>query len=190
MNSKLKQLLEKIDYKNSFEEGEKRVERILAEYRSEKNTIDSIDELRELLSSFTSKLFNAMFQFKEPFELDHSLMFSKAIEYLEKDYPNRTELTIFKIVKSGAEGGVYKILKILAKNMNDQIFIDSIKREVSAYINGLDFDERETAAKEYLEEYGDILPANYKDDPFSVVISLERVLIEHPFMIKRLRELS
>ncbi|MAT59470.1 MAG: hypothetical protein CMF23_15975 [Ignavibacteriae bacterium] len=191
MNSKLKQLLEKIDYKNLFEASERRVEKILAEYRSEKNTIENFDEFKECLIEFISKIYGAIINSPDAFEeAAASIMYERTIYFLKDQYPQNTEMTLYEIMHSGAEGGVYQVLKILAKSMTDQIYKDGVEHFVSVYINGLDFSERETAAKEYLEEFGDILPLNYKNDPFSVVISFERVLIEHPFMIKRLQELS
>lgn len=48
MNSKLKQLLEKIDYKNLFEASERRVEKILAEYRSEKILLKILMNLKNV----------------------------------------------------------------------------------------------------------------------------------------------
>ena len=175
MNSKLKQLLEKIDYKNLFEASERRVEKILAEYRSEKNTIENFDEFKECLIEFISKIYGAIINSPDAFEeAAASIMYERTIYFLKDQYPQNTEMTLYEIMHSGAEGGVYQVLKILAKSMTDQIYKDGVEHFVSVYINGLDF----------------ILPLNYKNDPFSVVISFERVLIEHPFMIKRLQELS
>lgn len=190
MPTKLEALLEKIDYKNLIGASENELNRILSSYRREKNIVDNYEEFEECLIDFTSKLMNAFFHFTHPVEHPSSIMFTNALEYLKKEYPNNTKFTVYDIMHSGAEGGVYKILKVIKDQMIDDTFSKGINNFVNEYLRSLNYESRDAAVKEYLEKYSDILPQNYKDDPMSVLIHFDRVLIEHPRMVKRIRELN
>ncbi len=190
MPTKLEELLKKIDYENLIGASENELNRVLSNYRREKNIVDNYDEFEECLIEFTSKLLNTFFHFKHPVEHPSSVMFTNALEYLKKEYPNNTKFTVYDIMHSGAEGGVYMILKVIKDQMLDQAFRKGIDNFVNEYLSNLNYETRNAAVKEYLEKYSDILPQNYKDDPMSVLIHFDKVLLEHPRMIKRIRELN
>lgn len=190
MASKLKQLLDKIDYKNLFAADEIRVERILTEYRSKRNTVEDYDEFKKCLVDFVSRIYSAILNAPNAFENANDIfMYGLSLKFLKTKYPVNTEITVYEIMHSGAEGGVYHILKILAKIMTDQIYKDGIEHYISIYLDELNFEEREAAVKEYLKEFKDILPTNYKNDPTMVLISFEKVLQEHAYMMKRLGDI-
>ena len=79
-------------------------------------------------------------------------MFANALEYLKKEYPNNTKFTVYDIMHSGAEGGVYKILKIIKDQMIDDAFSKGINNFVNEYLRNLNYEGRDAAVKEYLEE--------------------------------------
>jgi hypothetical protein len=190
MATKLKLLLEKIDYQNLFEADERRVERILAEYRSERNTIDDYDEFKKCLIDFVSRIYGAIVNSPNAFEnADDLFMHGLALKFLNTKYPGNTERTVYEIMHSGAEGGVYQILKSLAEVMMDKIYKDGVDHYIALFMEEITFEERAAAVNEYLSEYGDKLPTNYKNDPNMVMIAFDKVLYEHAIMMRRLRRI-
>jgi hypothetical protein len=191
MRSNLKQLLEKIDYRNLFEEDQRRVDHVLTRYRSVKNTIGNYNEFQDCLINFVSQIYSAIINVPKAFDTaNRSIMYDLALTFLKSKYPRNTERTLYEIMHSGSEGGVYRILKTLAKIMSEKIYQDGIEYHVALYLNEMDFEEKEAAVKEYIKEYGSILPGNYQRDPISIMISFDKVLQQHPIMMKRLRELQ
>jgi hypothetical protein len=188
MATKLQQLLDKIDYQNLFESNERRVERILAEYRSERNTVEDYDEFKKCLIDFVSRIYGAIVNSPNAFENANDLfMYGLALEFLKTKYPGNTERTVYEIMHSGAEGGVYHILKTLAEVMMDKIYKEGVDHSIALFMVEITFEERVAAVNEYLQEYGDKLPTNYKKDPTMVMIAFDKVLHEHAVMMRRLR---
>jgi hypothetical protein len=188
MATKLKQLIDKIDYKNLFDADARRVERVLAQYGSARNTVENYDEFKKCLIEFVGDIYGAIINTPNAFKsANDSIMYDLALRFLNAKYPGNTETTVYEIMRSGAEGGVYQVLKTLAQIMSDKIYRDGVDHYIGRYLDEIGFEGREAAVKEYLAEYGSILPTNYKNDPNMVLISFDKVLHEHALMMKRLR---
>jgi hypothetical protein len=179
-----------IDYQNLFESNERRVERILAKYKSERNTVEDYDEFKKCLINFVGKIYGAIINSPNAFEKSHdSSLYELALSFLKTKYPGNTERTVYEIMHSGAEGGVYHILKTLAEVMMDKIYRDGVDHNIAVFMEEITFEERTAAVNEYLSEYGDKLPTNYKNDPTMVMIAFDKVLYEHAVMMRRLRRI-
>lgn len=190
MATKLQQLLDKIDYKNLFEADKRRVERVLSQYRSKRNTVENHDEFKKCLVEFVGQIYGAIINVPNGFRsASNSHMFSLAIDFLKSKYQGNTEITVYEIMHSGAEGGVYQILKTLAQIMTDKIYLDGVEHFIARFLDEISYDERTVYAKEYLNKYAYILPSNYKNDPNMVLISFDKVLREHAIYMKRLRNM-
>jgi len=188
MATKLTQLLNKIDYTNLFEADERRVERILTHYRSERNTIENHNELKKCLIEFVRNIYGAILNSPTVFNnTNESFMYDLALSFLKAKYPGNTEITVYEIMHSGAEGGVYQVLKTLAHKMTDKIYKDGVGHYIDTYLDEIGFEGRQAAVKEYITEYDSILPMNYKNDPNMVLISFDKVLRKHAIYMKRLR---
>lgn len=188
MATKLKQLLEKIDNQNLFDDDARRVERVLSEYESTKNTVENYTEFKKCLIEFVSKIYGAIINTPNVFKnADDSIMYDLALRFLKAKYPGNTEITVYEIMNSGAEGGVYQVLKTLAKIMTDKIYSDGVDHFISRYVDEIGIEGRQAAVKEYLAEYESFLPSNYKNDPNMIFLSFEKELREQTFYMKRLR---
>lgn len=187
MATKLQQLLDKIDHKNLFEEEERRVEKVLSQYRSKKNTVENYIEFKKYLIEFVRQIYGAIINPNAYSSETDPYMFARAIGFLKRKYDGKTEITVYEIMHSGAEGGVYQIFKTLAQIMTDEFYLYGVNHFIACFLNEISFDERATYAKEYLNKYAYILPSNYKNDPITVTISFDKVLREHTLYMKRLR---
>ncbi|MFZ1288527.1 MAG: hypothetical protein WAR79_00435 [Melioribacteraceae bacterium] len=189
--TKLKILLNEIEYGNKWKTYELKIEEIISNYNLRENTIKTYAEYRKLLANFMKQIWMAFFDNPNSINhIDEGILINKALETLKNTYHDDTDLVVFKIMNTGAEGGVYQVLKTLAKNWINNLYNQHIRLKISEFVEKQTWQERENTAKEYLNEFKDILPNNFISDPLQIAVSLKNVLIEHPKMIKRINELS
>ena len=122
---------------------------------------------------------------------DIEMNLNRALQYLKKEYPKNTIQAVYDIMSTGAEGGVYQILRTLARLMAIEISQNEITAIVVDYWKGLSSDEKLAAPEEYINKYKNILPreiVNRASARFKG--SFLKVLEQHPQMIKRVRDLS
>ena len=89
---------------------------------------------------------------------------------------------------SGAEGGIYTILKSLVRLMAEYFSQNEIGARVSDWWDTLSQDEIRALPDEYLRKYQNILPYSTREDNIRVRTNFYQVLVEHPRMIKRIRD--
>jgi hypothetical protein len=188
MATKLEEILNTIDPKNWIKK-EQKANEILAGFKINTNTIESEDEFLKVITDFMIKL-SFPPNFTEEIDDPYFHFFSLAIELLKKEYPDSTRFTVYNIMNTGAEGGVYQVLKTLTRLWVDDVYIGEFKHQIAVHLNKFSYEERERAAKEYIEKFKDILPANYKNNPGTIVGFLDKVLLEHAIMMKRMREIK
>jgi len=170
---------------------EKSVDNVISNYQGYNNTVENYEEYKQCLINFVGRLYGAILNTPDAFEsASNRISYGLALDFLKSLYPENTEKTVFGIMHTGAEGGVYQILKNLGRVMTDQISKNAIKYYVGQYIGELNYDQRAEAVNEYIAKFRDVLPVNYKNDLTTVLISFQEVLEEHPQMIKRLRGLG
>jgi len=186
MATKLEEILNDIDPKGWIKR-EKEANEFIAGFRINTNTIESFDEFRKFIGDFIIKL-SLPSDSKLEIDDSHFFWYRLAIDTLKKEYPDSTEFTVYNIMNTGAEGGIYQVLKTLTRLWVDDEYIGEFKHQIALYLKKISFEEREQAAKEYIEKFSDILPANYKNDPSTILFSFEKVLLEHAIMMKRIRE--
>lgn len=184
MSSKLEILLEKFEPKNCWEKKERDANSILLNYKIESNTVSCSDEVINILAEFTSKFYLPPGKYEKKFR---STFYEMAIENLKKVYPELTDSYIRDIMISGREGGVYEILKKLTKLLNESLWESGINNRIGDYIKDTTEKERESAAKEYVENYNDFLSVNFKNDPLWVYINFKEVLFEHALTLRKLQ---
>ena len=188
MATKLEKLLEEIDPSRTIDKAETRINDALAHYRLEKNTVTSWEEHKICLAEMVTIARNAILNIPSNIGSDLEINYSQAFHYLEGEYSSIQ--AVYDIMKTGAEGGIYKILQTLARLMAEDYSQNEIKARVAAYWSRLSVDEKLAAPDEYIEKYRDILPQKIKENPIRLKVAFWQVLEEHPRMLKRLRELT
>lgn len=185
MAQKLEKLLEKIHPSKSIDQFEKRISRALNDFNWSSNTVDSMDESEECIIEFTM-LANLKLHKMEKENSNKNKKMSRwiAFDLLKKEFPRYTENSIYEIMSSGAEGGVYGIVKTLA----DLLYKDSaqgyINSRVNDYLKSRNMEQKFKDINEYKRMYEDILPADSSIDP----VNFKEVLQQHPWIIKRRRD--
>ena len=150
--------------------------------------MDSWEEHKRCLAEMAQIARNGALNLPNNFGGDIERNYHEAIYYLEHEYGSFQ--TVYDIMKTGAEGGIYGICRTLARLMAEELSQDEIKARVSAYWRSLSVAEQLGAADEYIEKYRDILPQKIKDEPIRLKVAFWRVLDDHPRMLKRIRDLK
>jgi hypothetical protein len=147
-----------------------------------------MEECKECLAEFVRVARNAALRLSGDAGNDIEMNFSSAIHYLEREYG--TSRTVYDIMSSGEEGGVYGIYRTLARLMAEEFSQNEIGAKVSAYWHNLSVDEKLSAPDEYIEKYKNILPQKTREDAIRLKASFWKVLNDHPRIIKDIRDLK
>lgn len=108
-----------------------------------------------------------------------------------KEYGPNGERAAFEIARTGAEGGIYTVLRAVAKQMLEEYSGNEITSKIIRFWEELSAGERQTATGEYLKKYGHLLPSELTEgDGVRVRANFLKVLQEHPHLIKRLRDIG
>jgi hypothetical protein len=89
------------------------------------------------------------------------------------------------MASTGAEGGLYAVLKEVAATMASGFAKNEIAAKVNHYWNDLTTEERLAAPDEYLAKYAGVIPPGYE---WQIRARFPDVLRNHPRMIQRLEQ--
>ena len=181
LKNKLENFLETIDPSVTIDPIERKYNESLNNFRTQNNTVNSVDECIDLLNRFVQDIMNA------PSSMG-MIGYSQAIHHLQKEFPSQTEITIRDIMMSGAEGGVYRILKSIIISMAEEHAHNAISSRVTNFWNSLTTEEQVAMPAAYIDLCGHLLPSDVKGRGSYHLAAFWNVLIEHPGMVKRYRE--
>jgi len=191
MSSRLDVLLETIDPSRTIDVVEQRINQAFARYYHGKNTIDDWDEYRLCLAEFLQQARNAALTIPSSAGADVEMNFQEAIKLLQKEYPGNTPHIVFQIMHTGVEGGVYAVIRSLARILAETYAQHEIDGRVMSFWDSLSGDEKVMAADEYLSKYQSyISPHLLSESAPRIKASFWRVLQDHPRMIKRIHDLG
>lgn len=120
----------------------------------------------------------------EPWE-DFWAMFSHAID---KAYAPRGKRLALKLARTGAEGGIYAVMRKTAQELGKQWAHNRITSLISEYWETLPDEEKQAAPGEYLQTYGELLPEDVKKHiTWTPWFHFPRILAQHPYTLQRMR---
>jgi len=110
---------------------------------------------------------------------------------LEKEYGSNARTTAFEIARTGQEGGLYSVLKAVAKGMTHEYVANGIGSRVSAYLNSLSVAENLADSEEYIKKYAHIIPAEMREGSAARLRAyFHKVLEAHPFLLRGTRRVG
>ncbi|MBN1551695.1 hypothetical protein JW979_09505 [bacterium] len=190
MASNLDRLLDQINPSCTINVVEQHINQALAGYYRQKNTITTWDNYRETLAEFMRQARNVALQMPPSSGQDIDMNFHEAISLLRQEYPGNTVQTVFDIMQTGAEGGIYAIFRTLSRLLAEQYAQNEINARVLDFWNNLSTEEKIAIPDEYITKFKDILPAEIVNGTaIRVRASFWKVLQDHPRMIKRFRDI-
>jgi hypothetical protein len=108
-----------------------------------------------------------------------------------KEYGTNGEKAAFEMVRTGSEGGLYAVLKAVARRMINEYAGNEISARISYFWENLSVDEQIEATEEYLGKYGHLLPSELTEGSAARIrANFIKVLEEHPNLIKRMRDVA
>jgi hypothetical protein len=191
--TKLDELLKKIDPKNTIDYFNAILDKALNSYHYSTSSIGEIDKLLKVLGDFYWYMEKKMLGLDKDIEQPEDMRIGFCEEILLKVYGRHYRTAVFDIAKSGVEGGLYSILKKIGEAMARKSAEHRIEIEAANFCNELmnDFTVYEQTVKEYAHKYGHLLPERLiEGGTVDLKINFYEVLKNHPYLVKRMREIG
>ena len=103
------------------------------------------------------------------------------------EYGPNGDKAAFEMVRTGNDGGLYAVLGRVARGMATKYAETEIRARIQQAWNGWSAQEKFSAADEYLDRYGRLLPSEMTESGGTRLrAEFSRVLEEHPKMMARL----
>lgn len=191
MKTKLDKHIDRTDPSRTFDPISLLADSAINSFKIGRGVVQTQDEFELLLANFFCHVENVVLKIN-PRRLPHPDMdMHRCANMLRKEYGTNGETTAFEIAKSGAEGGLYSVLKAVARHMADEYASNYIGAIVSEFWESLSVDERLAVSKEYLDKYGQLIPSELMEGgAVRLRAFFWNVLEEHPKIIKRLRNVN
>ena len=188
MDTKLDKLLASIDPIRTLDKVSARVDEAINSFHVGSGIIKQWEEFQLLLTRFFCHIENIVLRMHPPRSLHPDMDWGRCYGLLIKEYGTNGEKAAFEMVRTGAEGGLYAVLKSVAKRMIEQYSGNEISARICYFWNGLSTEERFSVMDEYLSKYGYLLPSELTEGAGARIrINFIKVLEEHPQLIKRMR---
>jgi hypothetical protein len=150
--------------------------------------IENWDEFRGVLTNFFCHTESIILRIHTPRTPDPDFDWGRCYQLLTKEYGSSGEKAAFEMIRTGAEGGLYAVLKAVASRMIEKYAGNEISARIIHYWQDLSTDEKIAASKEYVQKYGHLLPSELTEGSAArILVNFTKVLEEHPKLIKRMR---
>lgn len=190
MPTKLDKLLESIDPSRTVDKVSADVDRAVNSFTTSRTIIKDWNEYEKFLADFCQYVETTMFKLGASVPEYREFYWSRCVNIINNEFGPSGTKTAFEMVRTGKEGGLYRILKIITDKMAEKYAQNEISARISAYWNRLTVDEKLAAVDEYLSKFGHLLPTEFTDgSAVRLKVHFTKVLNEHPKMIRRMRQI-
>jgi hypothetical protein len=187
----LDQLLESIDPRRTLDETDARVDEAVNSFPLSKAELKQWDEFRLCLIHFMHHIETAVLQVRTMPEASLDFAWGRCVRLLVHEYGRTGEKAAFEIARTGNEGGLYAVLKGLARRVARQYGEREVAAKVGSWWTTLSIEEKLAATDEYLEKCGHLLPPELTEGSAARIrANLPKVLEEHPRLLQRMRRLG
>jgi len=190
MSTKLDNLLASIDPASSVQETSARIDQAMNAFHCP-SVIDNWNDFKQCVSRFLCELEASALGLRQSMSnhLDH--YWDQAFNSMRKVYGPNGEKAAFDIARTGQEGGLYAVLKAIARRSSGQYSQNEINSRVYTYWQDLSVEEQLDASLEYIKKYGHLLPSELTEGSgVRIRANLPQFLAKHPQMLQRTRRAS
>jgi hypothetical protein len=189
MKTKLDELLNSIDPARTLDQVSARVDEAINSFQIKSGSIKSWNTFKIVLTSFFCHTESLILQIDPPRKPHPDIDWGRCCRLLMKEYGLNGEKAAFEMVRTGSQGGLYGVLKAVAKRMIDVYTGNEVSARIGQYWQSLTTDEKIAASKEYLNKHGHLLPSELTEGSAARIrFNFIKVLEEHPNLIKRMRD--
>jgi hypothetical protein len=191
VKTKLCKLLENIDPAHTLDRISNLVDNAINSFRLRRGVVQNREEFETILTNFFCHIENVVLGIR-PQRLPHpEIDWHRCSNMLRKEYGPNGENTAFEIAKSGTEGGLYSVLKAIARHMADEYAGNCIGYYISDFWESLSAKEKVAVSKEYLDKYGYLIPSDLMEgEAVRVRAFFWKMLEEHPKIVQKLRNIN
>ena len=187
----LNQLLESIDPQRTLDETDARADNAVNSFPLRNAELKRWDEFRLQLINFMRHTEAAVLHVRAMPGASLDFEWGRCVHLLIHEYGRNGEKAAFEIARTGKEGGLYAVLKKLARRIAQRYGENEVVARISTWWGTLSVDEQFAATDEYLERYGHLLPSELTEGTaVRIRANLPKALKEHPRMIQRMRRLG
>ncbi len=187
----LDQLLASIDPQRTVEETEARADRAVNSFCFNKAQLTQWDEFRSHLIKFMRHIEATVLRVRKMPEASMDFEWGRCVRLLLQEYGQNGEKAAFELARTGNEGGLYGVLKKLARRVARQYGENEVSARIGTWWDQLSVDEKLAAGDEYIEKWGHLLPSELTEGSAARIrANLPKVLEEHPRLVQRMRRLA
>jgi hypothetical protein len=191
MTSKLDTLLESIDPSRTYDQVSARVDQAVNTFALGRATINDWDEYENLLAEFFRHIETVVLRIIPGAPSEKEFYWTRCSNLLNRAFGPSGYKAAFEMIRTGKEGGLYRILKTVSDLMAEDYAENEISALIADYWNNLTRDEKLAVPDEYLCKYGHFLPGELTEGSAARVrANFPKVLEEHPKIISRMRQLG
>jgi len=192
MPTKLEQLLAKIDPEVTLDKTSALADKAMNTFSFGPGQISNRNEFEKCLTDFFCHVDTNVLGASKSFNSEHcSFQWGRCGILLSHIYGHNAENTAFDMARTGKSGGLYAVLKAIALRMAEEYAENEIAAIIGDYWKKLSPDEQFTAADEYLEKYGHLLPSELTEASAARIrTNFTGVLENHPKILQKTRRLG
>jgi len=191
MATELDNLLASIDPARTLDEVTRRVDNAMNAFPMTAGMVGEWEEFKVVLARFWCQLENAVLRLDPPREPHPGFDLERACHALEAEYGPNGYKAAFEMARTGNEGGLYAVLKTIAKRLIEKYACNEIRSRIDHYWGSLSVDERLAAPAEYIGKFGHHLPSELTEgSAVRIGANFPRVLEEHVRLMQRLRQIG
>ncbi len=191
MASKLERLLGNIDPSRTLEKVSADVDRAVNSFSGRKAIINNWDEYEAFFAKFYRHVETVVLRMRPGGPDDMRFYWERCSTLLSKAFGPNGFRAAFEIVRTGKEGGLYRVIKTVADLMAEEYSQNEISARIFHYWESLTLDEKLAAPDEYLQNYGHLLPWELTEGSAARIrVNFLKVLEEHPKMIRKMRRIG
>ncbi|RJR27413.1 MAG: hypothetical protein C4582_00645 [Desulfobacteraceae bacterium] len=191
MKTRLDRLIESIDPAITLDLVEGRANDAINTFQVETGVIQRWGEFKDVLTRFHWHVQKRILKNRLEKTPDPEIEWGRCCQTLLKEFGPNGEKAAFELTRTGTEGGLYTVLKAVARNMVGEFAGNEIAAKISFFWRTLSVDEQFAATEEYLKKYGHLLPSELTEgNAVRIKADFTKVLREHPRIVRRLRQVG
>ena len=191
MPSKLDRFLETIDPSRNMDQLWARADNALNAFKVDQAISTDYWEFHRFLAEFFCHMENILLRLNPTRKPEYDFDGGRCLHLLQKELGSQADKVAFDRARTGIDGGLYGVLKLVARLMVEEYSGNEITARVGEFWTGLSLDEKLEVPQEYVRKHGHMLPSEVAEGMATrVIINFRRVLEEHPRLIARLRRVG
>ena len=191
MSTKLDKILDSIDPALTLDQVSARVDDAVNSFHVETALIDDWETFKAILTRFFRHVENFILQIRHFPSPNPDIDWGRCCRLLMQEFGPSGEKASFEMSRTGKEGGIYGVLKAIARRMIHEYGQNEIRAKANTFWEGLTIDERLSIPNEYLDKYGHLIPEELSEGSgVRVRANFPMVLKEHPNIIGRLKNIG